>query len=72
MALFDDVMLLSEGHIVYHGPTKDVLSYFEALGFHRPPDVSMQEWVQELTGPVDQQVRCCYWGRACIAQSLQC
>lgn len=56
VALFDDVMLLSEGHIVYHGPTQDVLPHFERLGFQRPLEVSMQEWVQELTGPVDQQV----------------
>ncbi len=58
VALFDDVLLLSDGHIVYHGPVDDVLPYFQGLGFFRPPDVSMQEWVQELTGPVDQKVRC--------------
>lgn len=56
VALFDDVMLLSDGHVAYHGPLQDMLQYFESLGFVRPVDVSLQEWVQELTGPVDQQV----------------
>lgn len=57
VALFDDVLLLSDGHVAYHGPLQDMLSYFEGLGFVRPSDVSLQEWVQELTGPVDQEVR---------------
>lgn len=68
-------MLLSEGHIIYHGPTADVVSYFERLGFHRPLDVSMQEWVQELTGPVDQEVGvfcvflgCCSGCVGCLTQ----
>ena len=57
VALFDDVLLLSDGHVAYHGPLQDMLAYFEGLGFVRPVDVSLQEWVQELTGPVDQEVR---------------
>ena len=60
VALFDDVLLLSDGHVAYHGPLQDMLSYFEGLGFMRPADVSLQEWVQELTGPVDQEVRCMF------------
>ena len=31
--LFDDVMLLSNGRIVYHGPRPHAEPYFEALGF---------------------------------------
>jgi ABC-type multidrug transport system ATPase subunit len=60
VALFDDVLLLSDGHVAYHGPLQDMLSYFEGLGFMRPTDMSLQEWVQELTGPVDQEVRCMF------------
>ncbi len=31
--LFDDIILLSEGQCVYHGPRKSVMSFFEACGF---------------------------------------
>jgi ABC-type multidrug transport system ATPase subunit len=32
-SLFDMLLLLSEGQIVYFGPAKDALSYFSALGY---------------------------------------
>ena len=28
--LFDDLVLLSEGHVVYHGPREQVLEFFES------------------------------------------
>lgn len=31
-AMFDDLMLLSEGHCVYFGPAEGVLDYFEKVG----------------------------------------
>jgi ABC-type multidrug transport system permease subunit len=38
--LFDDVILMREGHVVYHGPRTALLGYFRGLGFHPPPPVS--------------------------------
>ncbi|KAF1793108.1 P-loop containing nucleoside triphosphate hydrolase [Phytophthora cactorum] len=35
--LFDDVLLLNDGYVLYHGPRSEVLSYFEDLGFKCPP-----------------------------------
>ncbi|KAK9668619.1 hypothetical protein RND81_13G072400 [Saponaria officinalis] len=35
--LFDDLILLSDGHIVYQGPWADVLEFFESLDFQLPP-----------------------------------
>lgn len=32
-ALFDNVLLLNDGHVMYHGPREDVVAYFEHLGF---------------------------------------
>lgn len=33
--MFDDLMLLSEGHCVYFGPAEGVLDYFEKVGTGR-------------------------------------
>ncbi|KAL0319301.1 UNVERIFIED_CONTAM: ABC transporter G family member 35 [Sesamum angustifolium] len=34
--LFDDIVLLSEGQTVYHGPREHVLKFFESCGFKCP------------------------------------
>ena len=34
--LFDDIILLSEGQIVYQGPCENVLEFFEDVGFKCP------------------------------------
>lgn len=52
--LFDDVILMAEGRIVYHGPTEDVQSFFETLGFVLPPRMDLPSWLQEVTTPTGQ------------------
>ncbi|XP_056687617.1 ABC transporter G family member 31 isoform X2 [Spinacia oleracea] len=56
--LFDDLMLLSEGHMVYHGPRIDVLDFFESLGFRLPPRKGVADFLQEVTSRKDQEQ---YW-----------
>lgn len=34
--LFDDVLLLTDGLVVYHGPVKEVIPFFRSLGFIMP------------------------------------
>lgn len=34
--LFDDVLLLAEGQVIYHGPRGQVLPFFESFGFKLP------------------------------------
>jgi ABC-type multidrug transport system ATPase subunit len=34
--LVDDLILMSAGRVVYHGPVKEVVEYFDALGFPCP------------------------------------
>lgn len=36
-ALFDDVMIMNEGTIVYHGATSDAVKHMQGLGFELPP-----------------------------------
>ncbi|KAK4275171.1 hypothetical protein QN277_018300 [Acacia crassicarpa] len=56
--LFDDLVLLSEGHVVYHGPRDKVLEFFESLGFKLPPRKGVADFLQEVTSKKDQAQ---YW-----------
>jgi ABC-type multidrug transport system ATPase subunit len=53
---FDDVILLSEGSLVYHGPRGRILEFFETLGFRCPERKGIADFLQEVTSLKDQQV----------------
>ena len=46
--LFDDIILLSEGHIVYQGPRENVLEFFEHTGFKCPERKGVADYLQEV------------------------
>uniref|UniRef100_K4A4V3 ABC transporter domain-containing protein n=1 Tax=Setaria italica TaxID=4555 RepID=K4A4V3_SETIT len=56
--LFDDIILLSEGYIVYHGPRENILEFFESAGFRCPERKGVADFLQEVTSKKDQQQ---YW-----------
>lgn len=56
--LFDDIVLLSEGQVVYQGPRDDVLEFFESMGFRCPDRKGVADFLQEVTSKKDQQQ---YW-----------
>ncbi|KAJ4725593.1 Pleiotropic drug resistance ABC transporter [Melia azedarach] len=56
--LFDDLVLLSEGYLVYQGPRAEVLEFFESLGFRLPPRKGLADFLQEVTSKKDQAQ---YW-----------
>ncbi|KAK7321500.1 hypothetical protein VNO77_32212 [Canavalia gladiata] len=56
--LFDDLVLLAEGHVVYQGPREDVLEFFESLGFQLPARKGIADFLQEVTSKKDQEQ---YW-----------
>ncbi|KAK9812481.1 hypothetical protein WJX73_003351 [Symbiochloris irregularis] len=56
--LFDDVCLLAEGHLLYHGPCKEVMPFFQGLGFDLPERRGIPDFLQEVTGRKDQKE---YW-----------
>lgn len=56
--LFDDILLLSEGHILYHGPREEVMPFFRSLGFDIPKRKGIPDFLQEVSGKKDQQQ---YW-----------
>nr|GLL38164.1 ABC transporter G family member 32-like [Ipomoea trifida] len=53
-SLFDDVILLSEGQIVYQGPRESALDFFLFMGFRCPPRKNVADFLQEITSEKDQ------------------
>ncbi|KAG7383133.1 hypothetical protein PHYPSEUDO_004005 [Phytophthora pseudosyringae] len=47
-ALFDDVMILNEGELMYHGPCDRVQGYFDSLGFACPPGRDIADYLLDL------------------------
>ncbi|KDP33642.1 hypothetical protein JCGZ_07213 [Jatropha curcas] len=58
--LFDDIILLSDGQIVYQGPRENVLEFFEYIGFRCPERKGVADFLQEVTSRKDQEQ---YWAR---------
>ncbi|CAD6249658.1 unnamed protein product [Miscanthus lutarioriparius] len=56
--LFDDIVLLSEGQIVYQSPRENILEFFEAVGFKCPERKGVADFLQEVTSRKDQHQ---YW-----------
>ncbi|KAF1323093.1 Atp-binding protein, partial [Globisporangium splendens] len=52
-ALFDDVLILSEGQVLYHGPRDQVQGHFESLGFVCPPHRDIADFLCDIG--TDQQ-----------------
>ncbi|MQM01384.1 hypothetical protein Taro_034138, partial [Colocasia esculenta] len=58
--LFDDVILMAEGKIVYHGPRNHILEFFEECGFRCPERKGAADFLQEVLSRKDQRQ---YWYR---------
>ncbi|KAJ0700765.1 putative ABC-type xenobiotic transporter [Helianthus annuus] len=58
--LFDDIILLTDGKIVYQGPRDNVLEFFEFMGFKCPERKGVADFLQEVTSRKDQEQ---YWMR---------
>uniref|UniRef100_A0A2N9GTK4 ABC transporter domain-containing protein n=1 Tax=Fagus sylvatica TaxID=28930 RepID=A0A2N9GTK4_FAGSY len=58
--LFDDIILLSDGYIVYQGPRPQVIEFFESMGFKCPDRKGVADFLQEVTSRKDQKQ---YWAR---------
>uniref|UniRef100_A0A0R0KS95 ABC transporter domain-containing protein n=1 Tax=Glycine max TaxID=3847 RepID=A0A0R0KS95_SOYBN len=56
--LFDDIILLSDSHIVYQGPREHVLEFFKSMGFKCPERKGVADFLQEVTSRKDQEQ---YW-----------
>ncbi|KAL6847372.1 hypothetical protein ACP4OV_023225 [Aristida adscensionis] len=46
--LFDRIILLGEGHVLYQGPRQDTVAYFAQQGFMKPPHLESWEFLQDI------------------------
>ncbi|KAL7108005.1 hypothetical protein ACP275_06G088600 [Erythranthe tilingii] len=58
--LFDDIILLSEGQVIYQGPRENILEFFESVGFKCPDRKGVADFLQEVTSVKDQEQ---YWSK---------
>ncbi|RZC90242.1 hypothetical protein C5167_028332 [Papaver somniferum] len=56
--LFDDIVLISGGEIIYQGPRENVLEFFESMGFKCPERKGVADFLQEVISKKDQEQ---YW-----------
>lgn len=56
--LFDDLILMAKGRIIYHGPRNEALSFFEECGFKCPERKGVADFLQEILSWKDQRR---YW-----------
>ncbi|GAB9477607.1 Pleiotropic drug resistance protein abc superfamily, partial [Globisporangium polare] len=53
--LFDDVLILSEGRLVFHGPRVEMLPYFNSLGFECPEHIDPAEFAVDVASGLGGQ-----------------
>nr|BAD29210.1 putative PDR-type ABC transporter 9 [Oryza sativa Japonica Group] len=56
--LFDEIIILSDGQVVYNGPRDHVLEFFQSIGFKCPERKGVADFLQEVTSRKDQKQ---YW-----------
>ena len=45
---FDEIVILREGQVVFHGPRENVIPYFDAMGYHCPDDVDLCDFIIDV------------------------
>ena len=53
VSLFDEVILLAEGRLLYAGPVANVEGYFADLGYKAPEQMDVADFLQHLTVSTD-------------------
>lgn len=53
VALFDEIILLADGKILYAGPISQVEDYFAMIGYRAPPYMDVADFLQLLSTPAD-------------------
>lgn len=62
-ALFDSVLLLNDGELMYHGPADRVTAYFEELGFQCPGGRDIADFLLDIGTPQQVQYQAIPSGR---------
>ena len=48
VALFDEIILLDKGRVLYAGPVDEVTGHFKSLGYAQPERMDPADWLQSL------------------------
>ncbi|CAK4076853.1 unnamed protein product [Aphanomyces euteiches] len=56
-ALFDNVLILSEGHLAYFGPCEHAVDHFVEIGFQCPSNTDHADFLQEVTTSFGQEFK---------------
>lgn len=51
VSLFDEVVLMADGKLLYAGPISDVNPYFKSLGYQPPDQMDVADFLQEISTP---------------------
>ena len=49
--LFDEVILLAKGYVIYSGPINEVVAYFESLGYKQSSTIDVADFLQLIPTP---------------------
>jgi hypothetical protein len=50
-ALFDEVILMAKGMIIFAGPITEIVGYFNALGYKQPATMDVADWLVSIPTP---------------------
>lgn len=56
MELFDDLLLLTDGKVLYHGSLAGAIPFFSSIGFDCPVRKDPGSFLQEVTSPIGQMI----------------
>lgn len=48
VALFDEIILLDKGRVLYSGPVDEVTNHFKSMGYEQPQRMDPADWLQSL------------------------
>lgn len=75
VALFDELILVDAGRVIYSGSLDQIIPYFESLGYVLPDSMDVADWLQ--VSKLCLRSMCCCRGLApihemfCGGQSMQ-
>ncbi|RLN57178.1 hypothetical protein BBJ29_005464 [Phytophthora kernoviae] len=55
VVIFDDILMINEGYMMYHRARTEILDYFEEHGFSCPPRVDLADFLIEVTSGLCQR-----------------
>lgn len=73
-AVFDDLLLLAKGNVVYHGPTLEAPAYFASIGYPVPHRTNPSEYFMNLLQLPDEELSKLWtcWSQHLLSPAADC